>query len=449
MTKSLPKEKITESDLVEGGDLVIENIKWGGTDRSTLKNAQRIIEDMMDVSVPSRVRVGCGITTGGDITQVRIAAGNLCINGRWLRVTANEDFTIANLSGSASNGDRIVVVELSQVADNWEGGYGNRRNVELESFYLREIGADSGTTDNQLALATYTRTSDDISSIVNVNTPNVPESRFNHLIAKTDDNLVLKTYKGTELLTLTPSLVTIHNPLDIEGALDVSGNIVVGGTVDAVDVSLLKSDFDTLDTDVDGFPDRLKYLEETEILELENIGAITIDEAQWGRLGELDQSVKIGANVNFGVVTADSFGVAVATSFTLAAQHEETRSIQPFDFRPNLASSTYESDGSGKLVCTTSPSAVFSVGLNIPNGALLTDVMVRGSNGGDTVQVTKVQLLDGDTTILMTESVETLLNNIDEEVYNGTYAYKILVSITQNDKIYGAFYKYKYTTIKS
>lgn len=66
--------------------------------------------------------------------------------------------------------------------------------------------------------------------------------------------------------------------------LSITGNILVSGTVDGVDVAALK-------TDVDGFPDELKNLATAEIQQLENISATTISATQWGYLGAFNQGL--------------------------------------------------------------------------------------------------------------------------------------------------------------
>lgn len=75
--------------------------------------------------------------------------------------------------------------------------------------------------------------------------------------------------------------------LSLSAGLAVTGNITVTGTVDGVDVAALK-------IDVDGFPDALKNLTTVEINQLENIGAVTISNAQWGYLGSMNQGVATG-----------------------------------------------------------------------------------------------------------------------------------------------------------
>ena len=90
--QELTKENITQSNIVDGGGIVIEDIKWGVTnEQSVLTNAQRTIEDMMDLATQSRVRLGLGVTTAGSSSTFTIGSGAGLINGRWLRLVADTD----------------------------------------------------------------------------------------------------------------------------------------------------------------------------------------------------------------------------------------------------------------------------------------------------------------------------------------------------------------------
>ncbi|KKM82981.1 hypothetical protein LCGC14_1314000, partial [marine sediment metagenome] len=70
--------------------------------------------------------------------------------------------------------------------------------------------------------------------------------------------------------------------------------------VDGVDVSDLKDD-------VDGFDDRLKFLTEAEIQQLENIGAELISAGEWGYVASL-QDVSSGASPTFNRITINNTG---------------------------------------------------------------------------------------------------------------------------------------------
>lgn len=121
-------------------------------------------------------------------------------------------------------------------------------------------------------------------------------------------NTTHRTSTGTNHTYINQDVRSTANPTF--GSLTITNNIVVGGTVDGVDVAALK-------TDVDGFPDRLKNLAATEIIELEAIGATTISATQWGYLGVFNQNLRTtdsptfaGANLN-GAVTINESGADV------------------------------------------------------------------------------------------------------------------------------------------
>jgi len=249
--KTLSKEHITESDIVEQSPIVIENIKWSAltSDQSVFKNTQRIIEDMMDVGVLSRIRNGCEITNTD--STIHLAAGNLMINGRWLRQASSEDFTTTQLSGTVTSGNRLLVAKILESADDWQID-GNLREVENESFVLVEKAITDTIEDDEILLATYTRaeTTLDISSIINVHTTGYPETRVNDIIAKNSYSVRIKSYKGEVIAEFNTSGITFNYNVDLgSNNIDVynftadndaliKNNLIVSGSL-AVDTIIL------------------------------------------------------------------------------------------------------------------------------------------------------------------------------------------------------------------
>jgi len=76
--------------------------------------------------------------------------------------------------------------------------------------------------------------------------------------------------------------------------LSVLNDISVGGTVDGRDIASDGSKLDELYSTIG-----LSALSSAEVDQLENIGATTISSAQWGYLGELDQTLKQAASPTF------------------------------------------------------------------------------------------------------------------------------------------------------
>lgn len=82
-----------------------------------------------------------------------------------------------------------------------------------------------------------------------------------------------------------------------------------------------KVDVDTVQNDLDDFDDELKSLSSVEVQQLQNIGSVTISNAQWGYLGVLDQSLAqsqsptfVGLTLSAGLVTTSTIdGVNLAT----------------------------------------------------------------------------------------------------------------------------------------
>lgn len=113
----------------------------------------------------------------------------------------------------------------------------------------------------------------------------------------------------------------------LTASVNLNGSILLSGTVDTVDVAGLKSDHDTLQTDVDGFPDELKNLTAGEIGELCNIGTVTITNAQWGYLGALNQALQQAATPQWAGLTLTG---------NLSARHILPATVDTYD----LGSST-------------------------------------------------------------------------------------------------------------
>lgn len=125
------------------------------------------------------------------------------------------------------------------------------------------------------------------------------------------ENIIMNSYDIKGASDITGDVITGGQILGdkIEGTqitgthLEVTNNIVVGGTVDSVDVAALK-------TDVDGFPDELKNLETQDITPLENINTVTVTNTQWGYLGVLDQDLRTSDNVEFAQITGAALDIA-------------------------------------------------------------------------------------------------------------------------------------------
>jgi len=145
------------------------------------------------------------------------------------------------------------------------------------------------------------------------------------------------------------SLIMASSPTFV--ALTLSENLITSSTVDGVDVAGLKSNHDTLQEDVDGFPGELKNLVTAEIQQLENIGAVTISSTQWGYLGGSDQALKqadsptfVGLTLSANLATSstiDSVDIAAlkedVDGFTDELKNLETAEIQQLE---NIAAVT-------------------------------------------------------------------------------------------------------------
>lgn len=90
------------------------------------------------------------------------------------------------------------------------------------------------------------------------------------------------------------------------GSIDVSANIVVGGTVDGIDLQNLNTQVQAIQTEINQFPDDLKNLTASEIQQIGNIDLVTISNTQWSYLGSLNQNVSTSSSVTFSSVSTDN-----------------------------------------------------------------------------------------------------------------------------------------------
>lgn len=116
-------------------------------------------------------------------------------------------------------------------------------------------------------------------------------------------DLTATNLTGTIQTANQPNITTIGTLSN----LNVTNDIVVGGTVDGSNISALQAD-------VDGFPDELKNLTTNEIQQLENINATTISTSQWGYVGNMNQNVATTSTPTFNGMSANSQNITdVAT----------------------------------------------------------------------------------------------------------------------------------------
>lgn len=173
-------------------------------------------------------------------------------------------------------------------------------------------------------------------AVIYYSTSPVSPPRFYEQMRITDSATELGTFTKDQIIKIeaigagkvvyqvatTPIIVTRYDdrigvgvvPPTEAGGANFSGNIVVGGTVDGVDLAALK-------TDVDGFPDELKNLTTAEIQQLENIGSSTISSSQWGYLGSLDQALTTNSAVQHATL---SVGAAPSGTAVLHGQTGST-----------------------------------------------------------------------------------------------------------------------------
>ena len=470
MVKSVAKEAITESSIVDGGAIVIEDVKYASTDeQAVLRNTQRTIEDMLDIAPQSRVREGLTLTN--TTTTLELATGRGLVNGRWIRTAAQTDFAPADLlsgAGMASVGTRFVGIWIEEETDNFAAA-GNDRDVDNELLYLWEDADTVDIPDNVLLIAHITRDgADEVTSITNFHTTNYPEIRGNDIMPLANNPIRVKDYRGIVLATLSSGSVvfgdggtetvdmTFPNDVDIINDLTVTNDLHIGedayvatsltvsGTtllVGNVDIRGVVSDGGgnfTITDNVDLTGTLAVTGDATVSTTLDVTGATTVDDLIVGGSGTVAE-------------TLDVTGDVTANSFNLDTVFEEIRSIEPFAFIPYNSSTTYVVNGGtvgGKLQNTSGGNANFFYHLNLPNGAILTDVKVFGSDGTNVVYVAEITHADGSNDVLDTGSVNTEASDINETIDNETHSYKITVVLGDDDMIYGAYYRYTDTVIK-
>jgi hypothetical protein len=102
----------------------------------------------------------------------------------------------------------------------------------------------------------------------------------------------------------------------------VSGDITVSGTVDGIDIATQDSKLEMLYTTIG-----LSALTSGEVNQLENIGATTISDTQWGYLGATDQALATTDSVQFNSAIVDS----TSTEALLVRKENDTGDVFSVD----------------------------------------------------------------------------------------------------------------------
>ena len=176
----------------------------------------------------------------------------------------------------------------------------NNNNIGAENGYGMYLGVN--TDDNYILANRHDGNDDNLKDLGN----NLTFSTVGHLHDEATLQIDGINSNGGAFNFSTTGQVNFNQNISVP-------NLLTAGNVDGVDVSVLKTAHDNLKTDVDGFPDRLKFLTTVEINQLENINLKTISNVQWGYLGELDQSLKTTANVSHNKITLTAGNVVVGT----------------------------------------------------------------------------------------------------------------------------------------
>jgi len=230
--ESISKRHITQSNVQDGGGIVIEDMQWNasGNERSILTNAQRTIEDMLDLGPQSRVRWGLGISSGAG-TSFDISSGAALVNGRWWFTSGTTNILVTDLYQETTvAGERIVGIYVNEAADSITDSVGNIRDESGEVFYVWESGSDAEIPDNVLPIALITRdAASGVSAVTNLHSDDYPEVRANEWISLNEESMRVKDYKGKVLLTMTSGTITVPDNLTVTkiGTID---DLVVGGS---------------------------------------------------------------------------------------------------------------------------------------------------------------------------------------------------------------------------
>lgn len=298
-------------DLTEGGNLYFTDARaraaLGGNGLEALTTAE--VDQLENIGAATISATQWGYV--GDLDQALTTASNVQFGS----VTAGAGLSVTGTAAISSNatvgGNLTVTGDLTVNGDSFVV---NAATVEVEDNLMLlnsgEVGAgvtagtsgieiDRGTESNFLLV--FDEASDVFRVGVTGNTQAVASREDN------PNNTALMFWNDAASRMDTSANLTWDG-----GDLSITGNIVLSGTVDGVDIAALQAD-------VDGFPDALKNLTTGEIGQLENIGAVTVSATQWGYLGALDQSLTAASDVSFGSVESNrAAGSAITTDYTLA-----------------------------------------------------------------------------------------------------------------------------------
>lgn len=198
--------------------------------------------------------------------------------------------------------------------------------------------------------------------------------------------------QATSSTSTSTGCLVLGGGLGLAENINLGGNLTANGSVNGSDFNGI--DINSLQADLDGFPDELKNLSTDEILQLQNINTQGITNLQWQQLSNsdnsnglavLDASQKIkSANIPFGT----SAGTVLEGNYSPPGRNTENLSFSTGSTSPVTLNNLDQNYGSYQVQVTgqnaNSPSAIFHIVKSqgsTTDGQVVRSVSFPSSNG--------------------------------------------------------------------
>ena len=144
--------------------------------------------------------------------------------------------------------------------------------------------------------------------------------------------------------------------------------------------------------------------------------------------------------------------VSQSASFAYTSPQTFTRAIAPYDFNPILSSTavTVEGGTAGGGIKTTSSNVQFTASLQIPHGAVLTDVRIEGDSTANWYVRSKAHTSTSISPIGTTSGAQMgeTMSGIAETINNQNNSYTVTVELDAGEYITGGYFKFTSTAVR-
>ena len=239
--------------------------------------------------------------TTSEITQLENISGVTITNTQWgylgsldqnLITTSNVIFNLVNSRDVGVDGtklDSITNINSGIIISSAE-----RTLITTNQTLISNIISDLGGFPDALK----NLTTSEITQLENISGVTITNTQWGYL-GSLDQNLITTS---NVIFNLVNSRDIGVDGTKLDSITNIGSGIIITNT-ERNRISTNQSWLNYVISDLNGFPDTLKYLTTSEIAQLQNIGTSTISGGQWTYLNNLDQDLITTSNVTFSNLT--------------------------------------------------------------------------------------------------------------------------------------------------